>query len=393
MNMDNVEQMLRDRASLKVSIIGVGNAGNQFLNPAVKAGYDVFAINSSQKDLDNAITSKQTPSFIVGREGRGAGKIRSKAVELFKENGAELFSNTPYFKEMCERSDVIIVTGAAAGGTGSGICPSLITLLQRMYPDKIVIYFGILPRLTDSVNAQENTVACLREIFDLKIPYMLADLDYYQGVPNDIAYQQVQEFMLDCVNTLAGKYLKTSPFGMIDENDMRMIIKAPGYMSVYHLQKINQAMLDRESMQQKMIGLINRSPAAQIQRDKIIQNFGVIVDISADLGDSVRAGDYEELTKHVGRPLSTYENYVPDGNGTTGQMILILSGQTAPLNRVEQMIEISKEAADTQKNQKDFRNLMDDAVSGSITQNRSLPTRNGLSEAEKDSAISDFFNS
>ena len=386
----NVNEMLRERASLKISLIGVGNAGNQLLNKAQKAGYDVFAINSSEKDLNNAVTSDQLPSFVIGHEARGAGKVRSVAVNLFKETGNNLFTSIPYFTEMCERSDVIIVAGATAGGTGSGVCPPLINLLKNVYPTKIIIYIGIIPRLTDSVNAQENSIACLNEIFALKIPYILADLNYYTGVANDLAYDKIQNYIIDCLDTIAGKYLNMSSFGMIDENDMRMVIGEPGYMSLYFVNKVTQQMLDRESMQSMMIKQVKHNPAAEMQRDKIIKNMAAIFNVSEDITDSSRSGDYEELESVIGRPLSTYENYAIT-NGTEGQMIIILSGQTDPMNRVDKMIQISKTALEQAKMRKDFTSAMQDAVNSSLTQNRNLPGLEDTSSDEKKATVADFF--
>lgn len=391
MEATQVNEMLRERASLKFSIIGVGNAGNQLLNVAYKNGYDVFAINSSQMDLDHAVTIKEIPSYIVGREGRGAGKIRAKAVELFKDTGEELFTNVPYFGEMCDRSDVIVVSGATAGGTGSGICPPLIGLLKQMYPTKIIIYVGILPRLTDSVAAQENSIGCLTEIFSCEVPYILADLNYYTGVPNDQAYDKIQKYIVDCLNVLSGKYLHTSSYGMIDENDMRMVIQEPGYLSIYNLEKVTQDMLDKDSMQSMMVKLIKRSPAAPIQFDKIIKNMAAIVNISEDLTDSSRAGDYGELTTAIGRPLSVYENYAVSETTADGQMIIVLSGQTVPMNRIDKMIQIKNEAAENQKNQKKFESALNDAVASSLTGGRALPSSDTLDSDTKAGIVAGFF--
>lgn len=392
MEANQVNEMLRERASLKFSIIGVGNAGNQLLNVAYKHGYDTFAINSSRLDLDHAVTIKEIPSYIVGREARGAGKVRKKAVELFKDTGEELFTNIPYFSEMCDRSDVIVVSGATAGGTGSGICPPLIGLLKQMYPSKIIMYVGILPRLTDSVAAQENSIGCLTEIFDCNVPYILADLNFYSGVPNDQAYDKIQQYIIDCLNVLSGKYLHTSSYGMIDENDMRMVIQEPGYLSIYNLSKVTQDMLDKESMQSRMVNLIKRSPAVSIQFDKIIKNMAAIVNISEDLTDSSRAGDYDELSAAIGRPLAVYENYAVSQTTADGQMIIVLSGQTIPMNRIDKMIEIKRVAAETQKNQKRFESALSDAVSTSLTGDRSLPSGESLDSDTKAGIVAGFFN-
>ena len=352
MEVEKVNEMLETRAALQISLIGIGNAGNQLLNEAIKHNIEVFAINSSHADLNNSVVNKNIKSFIVGDEARGAGKNRALALSYLKANGKELMTNVPSFTSMCERSDVIIVASSTAGGTGSGISPAFISLLKRYYPTKIIIYCGILPRLTD-VKAQENSIRCLSEIDKQEVPYILADLEYYAGVPNDIAYREIQLYIIDCINSIRGKYLNKSSYGMIDENDMRTIISEPGYLSIYNLNKVSQTQLDKESMQQMMIKQIKQSPAVEIMRDGIVRQMAAIINMPDNMSDSSKASDYSELINYIGRPLTIFENYAIT-QGATGQMVIILSGQTTPYNRISKMNEIVAEYTERANRQKSF---------------------------------------
>lgn len=391
MEKEKLNEMLETRASLQISLIGVGNAGNQLLNEAIKHDMEVFAINSSYADLNNSVVNKDIKSFIIGKEARGAGKNRKVALSFMKDNGIELMTEVPYFTEMCNRSDVIIVAGSTAGGTGSGVCPSLIAVLKQQYPQKIVIYCGILPRLTDSVKAQENSIGCLSDITKMNIPYFLADLEAYQGIPNDIAYKKIQSYIIDCINSIRGKYLNKSSYGMIDENDMRTVIAEPGYLSIYNLDKVSQTQLDKESMQKMMIQNIKHAPAAEIMRDGIVRQMAVIVNMPDDMSDSSRASDYEELITYIGRPLTIFENYAIT-QGATGQMVIILSGQTTPYNRLAKMSEIVTEYKEKANKQKKFN--LDNLVSEELTDTIPdfLKNNNKVEEDEKNDTLKNFFN-
>ena len=345
LNQDAVNAIIKDRIPLKISIIGVGNAGNQLLNEAVKRdNVRVFAINSSGKDLDNAVTDKSIPSFIIGREAKGAGKDRANGVELFMQNGEDLATQVPTFQDVCDRGDIIIVAGSTAGGTGSGVAPKLIQLLQSMYRNKIIMYIGILPRMTDAPLAQRNAVECIQEIQDLKVPYMLADLEYYQGVPNHEAYQDIQKYIMNMVDIMGGKGLNHSMYGMIDENDMRVILSEPGYLSMYNLQGVTQTQLDKSSLQSMMVNLIKHSPAAERMRNGVIRQMGVILNVPGELSDASMSSDYTELTNYIGTPISIFENFanVPTA---TAQMIIILSGQSTPIGRLQAMGEKAKQVS------------------------------------------------
>lgn len=391
MQIERVNEMIENRAALQISLIGVGNAGNQLLNEAIKHDIEVFAINSSYADLNNSVVDKNIKSFIIGKEARGAGKNRKVALSFMKDNGLELMTDVPVFTGMCERSDVIIVAGSTAGGTGSGVCPSLVALLKQQYPTKIIIYCGILPRLTDSVKAQENSIGCLSEVTELGVPYILADLEYYQGVPNDVAYREIQTYIIDCINSIRGKYLNKSSYGMIDENDMRTVIAEPGYLSVYNLNKVSQTQLDKESMQQMMIKKIKQSPAAEIMRDGIVHQMAAIINMPDDMTDSSKASDYEELIKYIGRPLTIFENYAIT-QGATGQMVIILSGQTTPYTRIAKMSDIVTEYNERANKQKKFN--LGNLVSADLKDEIPDFIKGGANQDsdEKKNQLADFFN-
>lgn len=331
-NLDVAKDYLEDKVKLKISVIGVGNAGNQLISKAYKSGYDVFAINTSLKDLSDEIVTETIPSFIAGDEARGAGKDREKAKELFKINGKKLFA-TPKFSDMVENSDIVFVVASTAGGSGSGIAPVLISLFNQIYPNKIIVFYGILPKKSDSIMAQNNTIQCLDEVNKENIPYMLADLAHYEDTPNDVAYTEIAKHVITSIDVISGKFLHKSTSGMIDENDMRTIVSASGYMSAYILDKVTPAQVDKATIQSYMIGLIKNSPCAPIQRDEIVKQLGVIVNCPDEMMEASKSGNYNELTDYIGVPLSIFENYSVN-NAAFGQFIVLMSGMNLPYTRI-----------------------------------------------------------
>lgn len=329
---ENVKGYLEKDVKLKISIIGVGNAGNQIIEKAFKEKYPVFAINSSIKDLSDTIINEEIPAFIIGNEARGAGKSREKAKELFKLNGKDLFSISN-FANMIDSSDVIFVVAATAGGTGSGVAPELIKLFTTIYPNKNIIFYGIIPKISDSIMAQANTIQCMSEIAECNIPYLLADLMYYENIPNNIAYDEIGKHIVESINIIHGNYLNSSNSGMIDENDMRTIIWESGYAATYMLNKMTMSQVDKQTIQFYMNDRIKNSPAVQIQRDKIIKQLGVIVNCPDEMMEATRTGNYNELTEYVGIPLSIFENYSV-ADGSFGQFITIISGMSLPYSRI-----------------------------------------------------------
>lgn len=338
-----LKSQLETDVRLNVFVIGVGNAGNQTIAHGHKEGMNVFAINTSIKDLSDKVVDDSIPCFIVGKEARGSGKNVEKGVALWKENGKELFS-LPEFIEPCQKADLIVVTSATGGGTGPSVSPEICNALKTIFPKKIIMYHGITPKDTDSNVAMSNSIYCLDKIKRLEIPYMLTDLNWFVDQPNDLAFINADKHVISCIRAVSGNYLAMSNSQMIDENDLRSIISEPGYLGAYIVDGITSADLEKKTIQGMIIDKIRKGPAVMMQKDGISMQMGVIINCPDDMEEVTRTGNYQELFDFVGhRPKKgIYENYGVT-NGTDGQVVILMSGMTYPINRITKYIELVKE--------------------------------------------------
>ena len=400
---NNIIDALKEKVKLKCTVCGVGNAGSQFVDAAYKAGFrNVFCINSSSKDMDNDVLNANIPCFLVGSDGRGAGMNRNAAKELFKMNYRHLFENQK-FVQYCEESDVIVIGTSCSGGTGSGISPIVVKAVKQMYPNKIVMFYGILPRLTSSDVELSNAMECVAEIEELNksglgIPYMLADLNYYEGISNEIAFVKVVEKMATDIKVIAGDYLNYSKYRMIDENDMKVIISPSGYLSIYKIDNITQQMVDKESIQSMLIKQIKNSPAVEIARDGLVDQMAFIYSVPEDMGDSAKSGDYAEINNYVGRPLGIFENYAIVRGGTA-QVILIVSGQSYPVGKMTTINEIIRSGAEARRQKIEARKTADSSFNStykflqdSSVSNVDLTGKSkSVDEADKNNILNNLF--
>ena len=379
---------------LKVFIIGVGNAGNQTVVYGHKEGMNVFAVNSSIKDISEQILDSNIPSFIVGNEARGSGKNVQKGVALFKENGRELFQ-LDHFMNSCQEADVIVVVSATGGGTGPSVSPEICRILQRMFEKKIIIYHGITPKNSDSNIAFSNTVYCLDEIKKLNIPYMLTDLNFFSDDANDSAFLKADRHVIECIQAISGKHLAMSSSQMIDENDLKSIISEPGYMAVYPVNNITSNELEKKSMQSMVIDKIRKGPAVMIQKDGISMQMGVIINCPDDMAEISRSGNYQEIFDFIGHKPKNgiYENYGVT-NGTDGQIVVLLSGMTYPVNRINYYINAIVEQEEFLRKQKEINTTEQAELLQSLVTNGSekLASDSGASQAQINNVLDDFFN-
>lgn len=393
-SMPVLKSKLEKDVRLNVFVIGVGNAGNQTIVLGKKEGMNVFAVNSSIKDLSDQIVDESIPSFLVGKEARGSGKNVAKGVELFKENGRDLFQNE-VFMDSCQSADVIVVTSATGGGTGPSVSPEICRILQKMFSKKIIIYHGITPKNTDSNIAFSNTVYCLNEIKQLDIPYMLTDLNDFVDDANDDAFIKADKHVVSCIKAISGKFLSMSNSQMIDENDLRSIISESGYMAVYEVNGITSNQLEKKSMQSMVIDKIRRGPAVMIQKDGISMQMGVIINCPDDMQETTRTGNYQEIFDFIGHKPKNgiYENYGVT-NGTDGQIVVILSGMTYPINRINYYVDTVKEQEEFLKKQKDIDTSNDAAFVQELVSNShdKLSGNSSVSNEQINNVLDDFFN-
>lgn len=361
---------LPKEVSLRMLMIGVGNAGNQIVAYAAREDLDVYAINTSIRDLNDIIVDETIPCFVVGRDGRGSGKNIKKGIALFKENGRELFTNKNFISK-CQNVDIIEVTSSLGGGTGPSVSPEICRLLKQMFDKKIIIYHGIIPKNSDSNVAFSNATYCLNEIKSLSIPYMITDLQRFADDPYDVAFQKADKHVVECAKAICGRYLKMSNSQMIDENDMKSILGESGYMGVYGIENITSHDLEKKTMQSMLIDQIKHGPAVMMQKDGISMQMGAMLCCPDDMEDITKAGDYSELFKFIGhRPKKgIYENYATT-DGTNGRFMVVISGMTYPINRLEEYTNVIKEQDEFLKKSKQIdtsadAQLVQDLVSNS----------------------------
>lgn len=388
-----LKSQLEKDVRLNVFVIGVGNAGNQTIVFGQKEGMNVFAVNSSIKDLSDQIVDAQIPSFIVGSEARGSGKNIKKGIALFKENGRELFEiNT--FIDRCQAADVIVVVSATGGGTGPSVSPEICRVLTKMFNNKIIMYHGITPKNTDSNIAFSNTIYCMNEIKKLNIPYMLTDLNAFADDANDTAFIKADKHVIECIKAVSGRYLSMSSSQMIDENDLKSIIGEPGYLGVYSVNGITNNDLEKKTMQRMIIDEIRHGAAVMIQKDGISMQMGVIINCPDDMQEVSRSGNYQEIFDFIGHKPKNgiYENYGVT-NGTDGQIIVLLSGMTYPINRINYYVEAVKEQEEFLLKKKEIATQQDAEVMQSLINNsdEKLTSDSSASQEHIGSVLDDIF--
>ena len=335
-----------NQVALKVCAICIGNGGGQAGVELHKNGVETILINSSARDLDNTVVPQGVNSYIIEDRaslGRGAGRNREIAKKLYQEwDQSQKLLSSPEFTTFVGDKDVVFVIASTAGGTGSGIAPTIAFQLSAKYPSKNIILIGILPRLSESINSQQNAVQFFSEVELINksknIPYMVFDLEKYTADNIEESYAKVASDIVGAVKTIRGDYAIMTKYGMIDERNMLTIVSCKGMISAFSAEGIKMSEVSDNGIQKIITSRIAKSSVVDPQRDKLSKYYGIFLEVDDNIDDPVKKADYSELFTSLGEPFEIFVNYgITDQ--PTAKFGMIVSGQSMPYDRLNRCIE------------------------------------------------------
>lgn len=326
---------------LKISVIGIGNAGNQVAELA-KRMYDIpgIAINSSEKDTS---TLKYVDSIVIGDE-KGAGKDRNIAKSFIKTHIKDLLAEKK-FADLMEPADVVFIVSSTGGGTGSGMAPVLRDLLSRVYTNKRFVLMGILPPLKESIAAQQNSIDYLKEMRMTNPTYAIYDNSNFSNKSVIEMLTTVNKEIVEDMLVVRGDYQKVTPYNSIDEKDMLKMIETTGRLVFSRTTNIKEKDIDDKSVEHRLIDSLKSNAHAELDRDQIINKLGLIINLNEKIYKSMDT-NLPELKDFVGEPLEGFEHiYLNQTEQELNRAIAILSGLSVPDDRIEKIAQRIEEAS------------------------------------------------
>nr|DAR84571.1 MAG TPA: CetZ-like protein [Caudoviricetes sp.] len=323
---------------LKVGIIGIGNAGNQVAALALeKKQIPALAINASEKDLD---TLSVKMNQIVFGDSAGSGKDRSIAKGFVKNNIKDLFREAD-FKSFMEEVDIVFVVNSTGGGTGSGMGPILTDILRGYYAkdeNKVFINIGILPTLGESVGAQRNTIEYLKEMSELGGSFMLFDNETRSNLATNKQMDIINMEIVNMISIIRGDMSHSSPYGMIDDKDMRKIVSMPGMIFMDVLTSIFEDTVTEDIDQLMLKHIAQESCMTKVDNDKIVKRLGFIAYLTSELHERFNE-NLPAIREQFGEPIEDFKHFAENTESDKlNSVALIMSGLSIPDNRIRSMI-------------------------------------------------------
>lgn len=317
------------------AFIGIGQGGTSLADLASSKQFPALSINYSKKDLDSCrhIPPKMQ-LHLYGTEG--VGKNRSYAKELFSTNYEKTIT---FIKQHLEQPsiDIIFVIYSTAGGTGSGIAPMIIDLINMEMTDKAIVACPILPDLEECLTSQLNALDCLHETLKVKgASYLFIDnqsisskhlhkTDKYKQINSKVLNQLI--FLLECTS-------KESLISNLDRKDLKALFSTDGVVNIGDLHLTNPKELTMEWIKEGMIKSLKTSLFSADYGNNL-SKIGMVVNGNADLFKKTDLMEFVASFKY--KPTDIFEGYY---EGKCQRIAMILTGLSPELLRVAQIKEV-----------------------------------------------------
>ena len=365
---------------LKCGCFGIGNAGSQVASLATKYGFKSLCANASESDLN--VLDGDVTTLLIG-DGMGSGKDRNIAKSYVKENIKALISEDA-FSQFINELQVVFVITSTSGGSGGGMGPILTDILSRKYKNTVFIYVGILPTYVETVRSQRNTLECLKEVVDIKMPYMLYDNNKAKDGSVSNMMDRVNKAIVQDLCVLRGDYNILSNSGMIDGRELTIILSTPGLINVTSSIGFKEKDLDDVSIEELLIKNLSTNMCCEIDRNRVIGCMGLITNLTKPIAQKFDP-NIKRFKDVVGEPDPTYEHHyeIQDSEEETMKncVHVISAGLSVPDDRLKKIVERIEEAEAMKKA----------ATNSSILDNY-VKTENVIEDNDDDFDLEDIIN-
>jgi len=143
----------------KITVLGVGNCGNNAINNLASSGIEVaklVAVNTDVNVLRNVMAHENVQIGESVLKGRGTGGDIAKGRSAAEEDLDKVLN-------AIGDPDLVIAAASLGGGTGSGALPVILSAIREENPEITIMSVVTLPFRYEGVERMKNAQAGLRE--------------------------------------------------------------------------------------------------------------------------------------------------------------------------------------------------------------------------------------
>ncbi len=327
---------------LKIGVIGIGNAGGQVAALSKKEGFEAIAINVSEDDTK---TLEGMTTMVIGNS-MGSGKNRDVAKKVGKQSIKDLLQQEE-FNQFVNGCQVVYTVNSTGGGTGAALGPMMTAVLKAAYKNADAakrirfINVGIIPAITEAIQAQENTLATMKELTSYDSCYTLYDNGHYSEYPVQQMMEKVNTDIVEDMKVIRGDYNLLSKFTQIDPQDMLNIMSFDGMFRIANAVGFQEKDLDKVSIEEMLVKNLGAGAGCEIDRDHIVKCMAPIVNIRKEVSTYFNSA-LPKVRELVGEPPVEFQHYYvidEDEEHLKNRVHVIMTGLSTPDDRLKKIVQ------------------------------------------------------
>lgn len=341
--------------SLKIGVVGSGQAGGRLAEVFFNFGYSAVAINTARQDLELLglpADNKFHMNYSIG--AGGSGKDISVGRAAFEDSAANV---KLFIAEKLRDVDVYLATFSLGGGSGSGSAEALIDLLNEF--GKPVICICAVPGSFDDTQSKYNAIQTLARLADQasaqKINSMIlvdnARLEtLYSGLSQADFWKTTNLAIAEPLHLFNSMSAKPTKYEALDSADFSISLLESGGCTIFGSNKISRDQYENNDLAlvEAVVENLERGLFADGFDLKEAQRVGVLITASEKVLEKIPFSNIAFIFKYVSEEFQSAGSFKGVyGNNSESDDITVhfmFSGLGLPRSRVEALKQ------DAQKN-------------------------------------------
>lgn len=250
--------------SIKLGVVGVGQAGSRIAQEFGKLGYHSYAINTSKQDLEFIDIPTHKKLLLEGSLG-GTGKDLDLGRDIFEANYSIL---EKFVEDVVSGNDMLYLALSGGGGTGSSSVDTMVNIMFATGAPVGVIY--VLPKDTDDAQSKKNSLETLSRLARMSSENIISNLVVVDNAKIEQIYAELsQAEFWDAANNAIVEPLHifnsltatASRHTSMDPSDFAKIISC-GDCSIYGVIEVEDYM-EETALAEAVIESLNQSMLAE----------------------------------------------------------------------------------------------------------------------------------
>jgi len=344
---DNKPEVEEMNVSIRLGVIGVGQAGSRIAQEFGKLGYHSYAINTSKQDLEYIDIPSHKKLLLEGSLG-GTGKDLDLGRDIFAAN-ADILSG--FVEDVVAGNDMLYLALSGGGGTGSSSVDTMVDIMYSTGAPVGVIY--VLPKDTDDAQAKKNSLETLSRLARMSSENIISNLIVVDNAKIEQIYAELSqaEFWEAANNAIVEPLhifnhltATASRHTSLDPSDFAKIISC-GDCSIYGVIEVEDYM-EETALAEAVIDSLNQSMLAEGFDISQARVGGVIITGTKKIMDKIPAANINycyHMVSEQTEGASLFQGvYDVHTKSDSVKIFTWLAGLGLPRKRIETLQEESK---------------------------------------------------